>query len=484
MYWYRDEELVSVFESRLGELFFKRTKTRQSPNTIVSKLKFPNLETDNAHNFGGSYRCGIEIKNPNGQVRMYEKQVNLTFDIAPKKSNLEIQVQRPQTKSSIQSNKNEKILLECKDHNARITHPAAKTNWFKDGQKMTTSSSILEIEDSLTSAGKYSCTMSNYVGSASVEYNLVVDYPPQNVRIFRYDYKDATTLTCFSDGVPYPDTFEWKINGEEIQDQEYLRVDSISPGNTLAVDRKKLPKTIEITCEAINPIGQLHKSINISPITVSVISTMSMFVFFLVILGVFTVGCCSGFYWRRSSQDCRKQFNLEAESGEYDIDSKSVTEKVLLMNSKTPPQVFTRIIKSENSDFSYMERSLSAILMEPNQFRIEKSSTQTRMVPTKMLFATPEWGYHSRIQEIKSSDGSCDESCHNRTNETILEMVDATPATTKQGQRSFLYKSANSDEYETAKENTTNLFPYGTVGRSEKNRLTSKKAQQGSTTFV
>ncbi|KAJ8354757.1 hypothetical protein SKAU_G00223240 [Synaphobranchus kaupii] len=106
--------------------------------------------------------------------------------------------------------------------------------WLKDGHPLSPSNRITFSSDNSSASidprqgtdnGQYQCRLTNPVSTDTANYNLTVNYGPEDVVIQGQREMDAgqtVVLTCSVSSVP-PATFIWTFNGKEtgVKAEEY-----------------------------------------------------------------------------------------------------------------------------------------------------------------------------------------------------------------------------------------------------------------------
>ncbi|XP_030641472.1 carcinoembryonic antigen-related cell adhesion molecule 6-like [Chanos chanos] len=144
--------------------------------------------------------------------------------------------------------------LTCEGIGSIIT-----TEWMKDGQPLSPSSSIIFSADlrsvsispvRRSGSGEYQCRLSNPVSSDNAAYTMTVNYGPENVSISgqnEVEVGSKVTLTCSAESKP-PASFIWMLNGRETGETtasySIEEIDSTHSGN--------------YTCTAWNSVTSLN----------------------------------------------------------------------------------------------------------------------------------------------------------------------------------------------------------------------------------
>ncbi|XP_071326914.1 cell adhesion molecule CEACAM5-like [Trachinotus anak] len=133
--------------------------------------------------------------------------------------------------------------------------------WMKNGADLNQTGNLILYNESRvlsfqplkkTNSGKYSCIISNPLSSDEAEYNMIVNYGPENVQIKGPStiHLNATlTLTCSAESTPSA-SYTWKLNKTEILKNSAVFTKHITD----------LSDSGEYTCEAMNSITERTSS--------------------------------------------------------------------------------------------------------------------------------------------------------------------------------------------------------------------------------
>lgn len=207
--WTRNGKNIAFWNNKFGNLRYRHeVEVDSTSGTTYSKLRF--LEKPTA----GNYSCQSRIHNEtSGHLRIYEKNVSLDIDRAPKSSFIQLLPGNSRNQRGFMQF--DRLELVCKD-NSLETRPKPSISWYKNNQLIKDENKnilvipVLDVRDS----GAYECKFENYVGSGSRMYVLVVEHAPAKADLIRMDAKHTSKLICSGDGVPRPTKFEWDIRTE------------------------------------------------------------------------------------------------------------------------------------------------------------------------------------------------------------------------------------------------------------------------------
>ncbi|KAJ8354755.1 hypothetical protein SKAU_G00223220, partial [Synaphobranchus kaupii] len=186
-------------------------------NTEGQKLKVENIQG----NQSGNYTCWAH----NNRTLRYKPSDPLLISVIEKISGANL---IGPTEVLIAGNNS--AILSCEAANGTII----SRKWLKDGQPLSPSNRITFSGDNSTVTiepvqgtdnGQYQCRLTNPVSTDTANYNLTVNYGPEDVLIQGHKEMEAgqtVVLTCSASSVP-PATFTWTFNGKEtgVKAEEY-----------------------------------------------------------------------------------------------------------------------------------------------------------------------------------------------------------------------------------------------------------------------
>ncbi|XP_070823047.1 cell adhesion molecule CEACAM5-like [Chaetodon trifascialis] len=126
--------------------------------------------------------------------------------------------------------------------------------WMKDGSDLIPANNIILQDNNRvlsfhplkkTDSGQYSCNISNPVSSGAANYNMVVNYGPENLQITgpsEISVGQTLTLTCSAEATPSA-RYTWTLNGTEIHNSSVFTEDNV-----------ELSDSGNYTCQALNNV--------------------------------------------------------------------------------------------------------------------------------------------------------------------------------------------------------------------------------------
>ncbi|XP_075854579.1 neural cell adhesion molecule L1-like protein isoform X2 [Microcebus murinus] len=244
-----------VYMSQKGDLYFANVEEKDSRNDYCCFAAFPKLRT-------------IVQKMP------MKLTVNSSNSIKQRKPRLLL----PPTESgsgsqsSVTILKGDTLLLECFAEGL----PTPQIDWEKMGgdlpkgrEKKENHDKTLKIENvSYEDRGNYRCTANNVLGTASHDFNVIVQEPPhwtKKPESAVYSTGSSGILLCEAQGEPKPTT-KWKVNGSPIENHPFAG-DVISPGE-VSFTNLHPNHTAVYQCEASNVHGTILANANIDVVDV------------------------------------------------------------------------------------------------------------------------------------------------------------------------------------------------------------------------
>uniref|UniRef100_A0A2K6FR12 Cell adhesion molecule L1 like n=1 Tax=Propithecus coquereli TaxID=379532 RepID=A0A2K6FR12_PROCO len=244
-----------VYMSQKGDLYFANVEEKDSRNDYCCFAAFPKLRT-------------IVQKMP------MKLTVNSSNSIKQRKPRLLL----PPTESgggsesSVTILKGDTLLLECFAEGL----PTPQIDWKKMGgdlpkgrEKKENHDKTLKIENvSYEDKGNYRCTASNFLGTATHDFNVIVQEPPhwtKKPESAVYSTGSNGILLCEAQGEPKPTT-KWKVNGSPIENHPFAG-DVISPGE-VSFTNLHPNHTAVYQCEASNVHGTILANANIDVVDV------------------------------------------------------------------------------------------------------------------------------------------------------------------------------------------------------------------------
>ncbi|XP_071325172.1 hemicentin-1-like [Trachinotus anak] len=160
------------------------------------------------------------------------------------------------TSSTNQSVEGNSVNLTCEAAGSVFTR-----KWMKNGADLIQTDNMILYNESRvlsfqplkkTDSGRYSCNISNPLSSEEAEYNMIVNYGPENVQIkgpSTIHLNETLTLTCSAESTPTA-SYTWKLNKTEILNNSAVFTKHITD----------LSDSGEYTCEAVNSITERTSS--------------------------------------------------------------------------------------------------------------------------------------------------------------------------------------------------------------------------------
>ena len=104
-------------------------------------------------------------------------------------------------------------MLTCQS----MSQPAVTYQWLYDGEVLSDTSTLSVPDITRSSAGVYTCIVTNVIGSLSINSTVIVQYAPSNTISTPswVPHQTDHTITCSFDSVPTP-SIVWSINDTTI----------------------------------------------------------------------------------------------------------------------------------------------------------------------------------------------------------------------------------------------------------------------------
>ncbi|XP_063116338.1 neural cell adhesion molecule L1-like protein isoform X2 [Cavia porcellus] len=247
------EQDKRVYMSQKGDLYFANVEEKDSRNDYCCFAAFPRLRT-------------IVQKMP------MKLTVNSSNSIKQRKPRLLLPPPETGSESAVVILKGETLMLECFAEGL----PTPQVEWNKLGDDLPKRSetkenhgNTLKIENiSHRDKGNYRCTASNFLGTASHDFHVIVEEPPRWTKKPEsavYSTGSSGILLCEADGVPQP-TIQWKINGSPA-DNHLFAGDVVFP-REISFTNLHPNHTAVYQCEASNVHGTILANANIDVIDV------------------------------------------------------------------------------------------------------------------------------------------------------------------------------------------------------------------------
>lgn len=247
------EQDERVYMSQKGDLYFANVEEKDSRNDYCCFAAFPKLRT-------------IVQKMP------MKLTVNSSNSIKQRKPRLLLPPAEKGSESSITVLKGDTLLLECFAEGL----PTPQVDWKKIGGDLPKGretkenyGKTLKIEKvSYQDKGNYRCRASNFLGSATHDFHVIVEEPPYWMRKPQssvYSTGTSGILLCEAGGDPEP-TIKWRVNGSPMDENPFAG-DVISPGE-VSFTNLQPNHTAVYQCEASNVHGTILANANIDVVDV------------------------------------------------------------------------------------------------------------------------------------------------------------------------------------------------------------------------
>ncbi|KAM6177271.1 neural cell adhesion molecule L1-like protein [Erethizon dorsatum] len=263
------EQDKRVYMSQKGDLYFANVEEKDSRNDYCCFAAFPRLRT-------------IVQKMPmklTVNSLMHANDSSSSTEIGSKANSIKQRKPRlllppPEigSVSTVVILKGETLMLECFAEGL----PTPEVEWNKLGGDLPKRSetkenhgNMLKIENiSYRDKGNYRCTASNFLGTASHDFQVVVEEPPHWTKKPEsgvYSTGSSGILLCEAEGEPQP-SIEWRINGFPI-DNHLFAGDVVFP-REISFTNLHPNHTAVYQCEASNVHGTILANANIDVVDV------------------------------------------------------------------------------------------------------------------------------------------------------------------------------------------------------------------------
>uniref|UniRef100_A0AAV2KYV0 Ig-like domain-containing protein n=1 Tax=Knipowitschia caucasica TaxID=637954 RepID=A0AAV2KYV0_KNICA len=163
------------------------------------------------------------------------------------------------------------VVLGCEGHGI----PLPDITWLKDGQPITTSSSVRILSggrslrlmhSALEDSGRYTCIVSNTAGEERKDFDLNILVPPSivdegTVQDTKVKEKHNITLSCAATGNPVPEV-RWQKDGQPLVPSMNHQI--VSHGRFLHITGAQLVDTGRYSCHASNSAGDRSRHFNLN----------------------------------------------------------------------------------------------------------------------------------------------------------------------------------------------------------------------------
>ncbi|XP_069329927.1 neural cell adhesion molecule L1-like protein isoform X1 [Eulemur rufifrons] len=260
-----------VYMSQKGDLYFANVEEKDSRNDYCCFAAFPKLRTIvqkmpmkltvNSLKHANDSSSSTEIGSKANSIKQRKPRLLLPPTEGGSGS-----------ESSVTILKGDTLLLECFAEGL----PTPQIDWEKMGgdlpkgrEKKENHDKTLKIENvSYEDKGNYRCTASNFLGTATHDFNVIVQEPPhwtKKPESAVYSTGSSGILLCEAQGEPKPTT-KWKVNGSPIENHPFAG-DVISPGE-VSFTNLHPNHTAVYQCEASNVHGTILANANIDVVDV------------------------------------------------------------------------------------------------------------------------------------------------------------------------------------------------------------------------
>ncbi|XP_063662653.1 neural cell adhesion molecule L1-like protein isoform X4 [Pan troglodytes] len=247
------EQDERVYMSQKGDLYFANVEEKDSRNDYCCFAAFPRLRT-------------IVQKMP------MKLTVNSSNSIKQRKPKLLLPPTESGSESSITILKGEILLLECFAEGL----PTPQVDWNKIGGDLPKGretkenyGKTLKIENvSYQDKGNYRCTASNFLGTATHDFHVIVEEPPRWTKKPQsavYSTGSNGILLCEAEGEPQP-TIKWRVNGSPVDNHPFAG-DVVFP-REISFTNLQPNHTAVYQCEASNVHGTILANANIDVVDV------------------------------------------------------------------------------------------------------------------------------------------------------------------------------------------------------------------------
>ncbi|XP_019284007.1 neural cell adhesion molecule L1-like protein isoform X1 [Panthera pardus] len=263
------EQDERVYMSQKGDLYFANVEEKDSRNDYCCFAAFPRLRTIvqkmpmkltvNSLRHANDSSSSTEIGSKANSIKQRKPRLLLP----PTESG---------SASSVTILKGDTLLLECFAEGL----PTPQVDWNKIGGDLPKGretkenyGKTLKIENvSYRDRGNYRCTATNFLGSTSHDFHVVVEEPPRWTKKPQsgvYSTGSSGILLCEAEGEPEP-TIKWRVNGSPI-DKNPFAGDVFSP-TEISFTNLQPNHTAVYQCEASNVHGTILANANIDVVDV------------------------------------------------------------------------------------------------------------------------------------------------------------------------------------------------------------------------
>uniref|UniRef100_A0A2K5CXR7 Neural cell adhesion molecule L1 n=1 Tax=Aotus nancymaae TaxID=37293 RepID=A0A2K5CXR7_AOTNA len=263
------EQDERVYMSQKGDLYFANVEEKDSRNDYCCFAAFPRLRTIvqkmpmkltvNSLKHANDSSSSTEIGSKANSIKQRKPRLLLP----PTESGSE---------SSITILKGESLLLECFAEGL----PTPQIDWNKIGGDLPKGretkenyGKTLKIENvSYQDKGNYRCTASNFLGTATHDFHVIVEEPPRWTKKPQsavYSTGSNGILLCEAEGEPQP-TIKWRVNGSPIDNHPFAG-DVVFP-REISFTNLQPNHTAVYQCEASNVHGTILANANINIVDV------------------------------------------------------------------------------------------------------------------------------------------------------------------------------------------------------------------------
>ncbi|XP_037859571.1 neural cell adhesion molecule L1-like protein isoform X3 [Chlorocebus sabaeus] len=263
------EQDERVYMSQKGDLYFANVEEKDSRNDYCCFAAFPRLRTIvqkmpmkltvNSLKHANDSSSSTEIGSKANSIKQRKPKLLLP----PTESGSE---------SSITILKGETLLLECFAEGL----PTPQVDWNKIGGDLPKGretkenyGKTLKIENvSYQDKGNYRCTASNFLGTATHDFHVIVEEPPRWTKKPQsavYSTGSNGILLCEAEGEPQP-TIKWRVNGSPIDNHPFAG-DVVFP-REISFTNLQPNHTAVYQCEASNVHGTILASANVDVVDV------------------------------------------------------------------------------------------------------------------------------------------------------------------------------------------------------------------------
>nr|XP_011735930.1 neural cell adhesion molecule L1-like protein isoform X3 [Macaca nemestrina] len=263
------EQDERVYMSQKGDLYFANVEEKDSRNDYCCFAAFPRLRTIvqkmpmkltvNSLKHANDSSSSTEIGSKANSIKQRKPKLLLP----PTESGSE---------SSITILKGETLLLECFAEGL----PTPQVDWNKIGGDLPKGretkenyGKTLKIENaSYQDKGNYRCTASNFLGTATHDFHVIVEEPPhwtKKPQSAVYSTGSNGILLCEAEGEPQP-TIKWRVNGSPIDNHPFAG-DVVFP-REISFTNLQPNHTAVYQCEASNVHGTILASANVDVVDV------------------------------------------------------------------------------------------------------------------------------------------------------------------------------------------------------------------------